>query len=138
MINVYVPGQARLQGAATKGARIDAPVAATWPGPSTPATHSERNKTVWSSTLEIPLGAEGAVRFSYEVPNAVVERGNRSIYRLTLQHQPKVRPETLTVRLKLPPGASRIAAPGFARRGDTLRWQKTLRRDRVLEVSWRS
>jgi hypothetical protein len=139
MINVYVPEAARLRSAAVEGTRIDAPVAATWPGPTIPATHSEKHKTVWSATLEIPLGTEGAFQLAYAVPHAVVEEGGgRSVYRLTLQHQPKVRPETFTLRVALPPGASGVAAPGFERRGDTLVWTRILRRDRVLEVSWRS
>ena len=138
MINVYVPEAARLRSAGVEGTRIDAPVAATWPGPTIPATHSEKHKTVWSATLEIPLGTEGAFRLAYAVPHAVVEEGDRFVYRLTLQHQPKVRPEIFTLRVALPPGASGVAAPGFERRGDTLVWTRTLRRDRVLEVSWRS
>jgi hypothetical protein len=138
MINVYVPEAARLRSAAVEGTRIDAPVAATWPGPTTPATHSEKHKTVWSATLEIPLGTEGAFRLAYTVPHAVVAEGDRSVYRLALQHQPKVRPEEVTLRVALPPGARGIVAAGFERRSDSVVWAGALRRDRVLEVSWRS
>ena len=138
MINVYVPGRARLKSAGVEGTRIDAPVAAGWRGPEAPATHSERGKTVWTATLEIPLGEKGSTRFAYTVPGAVERVGQRWVYRLTLQHQPKVRPETTTVRVTLPPGARSVEAPGFERRGDVLAWEKILRRDRVVEVSWRS
>lgn len=138
MINVYVPGRARLQRARVEGTRIDAPVAAAWPSPESPATHSERGKTVWTATLEIPLGDEGSTRFSYTVPNAVERAGQRWVYRLALQHQPKVRPETTIVRISLPDGARAVKAPGFERRGDVLSWKKILRRDRIVEVSWRS
>jgi len=138
MINVYVPGRARLQGAGVEGTRIDAPVAAAWPGPESPATHSERGKTVWTATLEIPLGEEGSTRFAYTVPNAVDRAGQRWVYRLALQHQPKVRPETTTVRVSLPRGARAVKAPSFERRGDVLQWKRVLRRDRIVEVSWRS
>ncbi len=138
MINIYVPGRARLRGAGVEGTRIDAPVAATWPGPQTPATHSERGKTVWTATLEIPLGDEGSARFAYTVPNAVEKLGQRWVYRLTLQHQPKVHPETVTMQVSLPDGARAVKAPGFKRRGDVLTWEKSLRRDRIVEVSWRN
>lgn len=138
MINVYVPGRARLQRTRVEGTRIDAPVAAAWPSPESPATHSERGKTVWTATLEIPLGDEGSTRFAYTVPNAVERAGQRWIYRLALQHQPKVRPETTIVRVSLPDGARAVKAPGFKRRGDVLSWKKILRRDRIVEVSWRS
>src|SRR5680860_353767 len=138
MINVYVPGRARLQRARVEGTRIDAPVAAAWPSPESPATHSERGKTVWTATLEIPHGDEGSTRFSYTVPNAVERAGQRWVYRLALQHQPKVRPETTIVRISLPDGARAVKAPGFERRGDVLSWKKILRRDRIVEVSWRS
>jgi hypothetical protein len=138
MINVYVPGRARLQRASVEGTRIDAPVAAAWRGPEAPATHSERGKTVWTATLEIPLGEKGSTRYVYTVPGAVERAGQRWVYRLALQHQPKVRPETTTLRVSLPPGARAIKAAGFERRGDVLRWKKILRRDRLVEVSWRS
>ena len=138
MINVYVPGRARLQRARVEGTRLDAPAAAAWPSPESPATHSERGKTVWTATLEIPLGEEGSTRFSYTVPDAAKRVGQRWVYRLLLQHQPKVRPETVTVQVSLPDGARAIRAPGFKRRGDVLSWEKILRRDRIVEVSWRS
>ena len=93
---------------------------------------------MWTTTLEIPLGDEGSVSFAYTVPNAVDKQGRRWVYRLALQHQPKVRPETTTVRVSLPSGARAVEAAGFERRGDVLAWKKVLRRDRILEVSWRS
>ena len=138
MINIYVPGRAGLQRASVEGTRIDAPEAAAWPSSESPATHSERGKTVWTATLEIPLGEKGSTRFAYRVPNAVERAGQRWIYRLALQHQPKVRPETTIVRVSLPDGARAVRAPGFKRRGHVLAWEKVLRRDHIVEVSWRS
>jgi hypothetical protein len=56
---------------------------------------------------------------------------------LVLQRQPKVRPETITVRLALPPGATDVQARGFERDGNTLTLERVLREDAVLEVTWR-
>jgi Protein of unknown function (DUF4012) len=138
MINLYAPATAELQGASITGTRIDHPVPAIWPGGSSPPEHDERGAAVWSATLEIPAGERGAVRFDYRQPGAIVRRGPRSVYRLELQHQPKVRPEVVTVRLLLPPGATDVAAPGWRRAGPRLTWSKALTRDEQLEVSWRS
>lgn len=137
MINVYAPATAELQASAIAGTRIDHPVPAIWPGES-PPEHDERGAAVWSATLEIPAGERGAVRFEYRQPGAIVRRGPRSVYRLVLQHQPKVRPELVTVTLELPPGATDVAAPGWTRAGPRLTWSKPLTRDEELEVSWRS
>lgn len=137
MINLYAPVDAELQAASVTGARIDHPVPAIWEG-SSPPEHAERGAAVWSATLEIPAGKSGTVRFDYRQPGAVVRRGPRSVYRLVLQHQPKVRPDDVTVTLLLPPGATDVVAPGWSRDGPRLIWNKPLARDEELEVSWRS
>jgi hypothetical protein len=80
----------------------------------------------------------GFVRYDYRVPGAVHERGGRSSYRLVLQHQPKIRPETLELTLQLPIGATNVRAPGWKRDGDLLRRIKPLEEDMELKVSWRS
>ncbi|MDP9222799.1 MAG: DUF4012 domain-containing protein, partial [Actinomycetota bacterium] len=154
MMNVYVPGHARLvrwatdplcpvlitkknitQASAPRPCRLDAPAPAIWS--TRPAEHLELGKKVWSATLQIPARQQGSLSYTYKVPGAVITRGNRSIYRVVLQHQPKVHAETVSVRLALPPGVSHVQAPGFAPSGDTLVWQRKLTRDTVLEVSWR-
>lgn len=140
MINVYVPGGAQLERAAvTAGTRLDAsptPELAAWTGRQ-PPQHFERGKTVWSTTLEIPPEEEGAVRFDYSVPDVVRTANGRNHYRLVVQHQPKVRPETMRVELELPDGASSVDAPGWTVDGNRLTWERPLAKDKVLEVSWR-
>ena len=146
MINVYVPERAQLQRAyappsglprGTEVIRLDEAVApAAWSG-DRPAQHLERGKLVWSTTLEIPAREQGKVRFDYVVPRAVQTRNGRSVYRLIVQHQPRVRPERLVVRLRLPDGAIDVRAPGWRRNANDLVWDKTLDRDLELEVSWR-
>lgn len=135
MMNLYVPGDAELIDAEVRGEKVDTPEPAIWTGDQ-PPTHEERGKKVWSATLAIPPGEDGSVRFDYRVPGVVREKNGRSSYSLTVQHQPRVRPETLDIRLTLPDDADAIAAPGWVRDGQTLVWSKALRRDMVLKVSW--
>ena len=108
---------------------------AQWTGDH-PPEHTELGKKVWSTTLEIPPEEDAAVRFDYRTPGVVRRIGDDSVYRLTVQHQPKVRPETLEVRLQLPPGAGNVRAPGWTRSGETLIWARQLAKDKVLEVRW--
>jgi len=136
MINVYVPGAAELSSAEVRGTRLDTPLPAIWPSDTVPAEHTERGKKVWSTTLDILPEETGTVRFGYRVPGVIRTDGDRSVYRLVLQHQPKVQPETMTVSLTPPPGATDIDAPGWVREGKRLVWSKSLKEDLVLEVSW--
>ncbi|MFP5297373.1 MAG: DUF4012 domain-containing protein [Actinomycetota bacterium] len=140
MLNLYVRDDAELISAEVSGddvTRIDAPPSvATWSG-DMPPTHFELGKKVWSGTLQIPPQAEGAITYRYRVPAVLQERGGRSVYRLHVQHQPKVRPETLIVRIRLPEGASGIKAKGWERDGGFLVWENELLTDQILEVSWR-
>jgi Protein of unknown function (DUF4012) len=155
MINVYAPERARLQkwaaappcgvlitkdnmtdARAPDPCRLDTPAPAVWT--NGPAEHLERGKKVWSATLQIPAQEQSSLAFAYRVPGVVRTRGGRRVYRLVLQHQPKVNPERLTVALTLPPGAAAVKAPGFTRKGESLVWRAALRRDKVLTVSWRA
>ena len=139
MMNVYVPADAQLRLAEVKGRRLDTPPgAATWPSPDRPAEHLERGRKVWSATMEIPPRRSGTFRLGYVVPNAVRERQGRKVYRLTVQRQPRVRPERLIVTVALPQGAADVQAKGWKRQGDRLVWDRPLTEDVVLEVSWRS
>lgn len=137
MLNLYVQGDAELLGweIGAGVTRIDSPAPAAWNG-DIPATHMERGKRVWSGTLQIPPATEGTLRFDYRVPSVVRTKDGRSVYRLQVQHQPKVRPENMIVRLSLPDGASDVRAKGWTRDGDTLVWERPLKEDLVLEVSW--
>ncbi len=136
MLNVYVPERATLTSAQVlEGELLAAPPPAVWSG-STPATHLELGKRVWSGTLQIHAQERGALRYEYVVPDVLTTRDGRTVYRLTVQHQPKINPETLTIRLALPEGARRVEAPGWERNNGVLVWERTVDRDMVLEVSW--
>ena len=135
MMNVYVPLEAELSGAEFEGVRLASPVGLVDVS-ETPSEHVELGKKVWSSTFDIPPGEEASMRLDYRVPGVVRSEGDRSTYRLIVQHQPKVRPERLTIRLRLPEGARRIEAPGWKRKDGFLEWDKPLKTDLDLEVSW--
>ena len=136
MMNLYVPGNAQRLDAGVDGTLLDTPEPAVWTGPRTPPTHREHGKKVWSATLQIAPDETGSVNFEYRVPGVVQEDDGRSSYRLVVQHQPRVRPEDLTIRLTLPDDADAVAAPEWDREGQTLVWSKPLRSDMVLKVSW--
>lgn len=135
MVNVYVPLEAELTGATYEGERVATP-----PGlvgiAETPSEHFEKGKKVWSATFKIPPGEEAAMRLDYRVPGVVRSREGRRVYRLIVQRQPKVRPEQMTITLTLPEGARRVTAKGWKRKGDVLTWDKPLKTDLDLEVSW--
>jgi hypothetical protein len=152
MVNVYVPQDAQLVGVdvpptcsaaqpvdrtLTEVCRRDTPAPAMWSGDQ-PPEHEELGKKVWPVTIDIPAGKEGSVGFDYVVPGVVRTTDGRSSYRLVVQHQPRVRPETLDLRITLPAGATDVRAPGFTRDGTTLVWEKPLTEDLALEVSWQS
>lgn len=151
MLNLYVPRNAELLEADAGPAcvptgaprdrlcngRIDTPAPARWLDASTPPEHSESNKTVWSATLQIPAGEDGSFGARYRVPDVVEAEGARRIYRLIVQHQPKITPERLLIRLRVPEGASEISAPRFERVDDMLVFDRPLTTDEVLEVTWR-
>jgi Protein of unknown function (DUF4012) len=143
MINVYAPSGARLQRAGVTGTRIDSAVdgLAAWTN-GRPPEHRELGTKVWSTVLEIEPGKKGSVSLDYVVPGVIRTRGGRSVYRLSLQHQPKVRPDDLEIRFTLPEGAAKVRADGWRRTGSAgaaeLVWDGALNEDMTLEVSWES
>ncbi|CAN5700194.1 hypothetical protein BH18ACT15_BH18ACT15_03380 [soil metagenome] len=137
MINVYVPQRATLAKASHDGPLLPAPAPAVWNGDS-PPEHYERGKKVWSATLDIPPGESGSVTFDYRVPGVVTREEGRKTYRLVLQHQPKLHPQTQVVRIRLPAGAGGVRAKGFERKENVLTFKDKLERDTGLEVSWRA
>ena len=119
MLNLYLKQDAELLGPPRiDGELVDTPPPAVWPSPTQPPEHLERGKKVWSGTLAIPPDEDGSLTFDYRVPGVVRTVDGSRVYHLVVQHQPKVQPETLVVRLKLPEGASGDPRQGVeARRG---------------------
>lgn len=137
MMNVYVPFDARLLRASVTGTRVTLDSgAAAWTG-DLPSKRFELGKQVWPIALEILPGETQSVAYEYRVPGVVRTDGERRVYRLVVQHQPKVRPERLVVRLHLPEGARDVRARYWKRRGDVLVLERIQTRDLDLEVSWR-
>jgi hypothetical protein len=139
MLSLYVQREARLVDWEVVGdetERLETPPPAVWVG-GRPPTNLEKSKQVWTGTVQIPPQMEGGLRFDYIVPGVVHREGNRRVYRLHVQNQPKVRPEMLVVRLKLPEGATDLKAKGWRRDQGVLVWEKRLQDEAVLEVSWR-
>lgn len=137
MMNVYVPGSAELTSAHVDGNRValGGSGAATWTG-DTPPEHLEKGKKVWSVALEIPPGETQAITYDYRVPGVVRTVDGRRVYRLVVQHQPKVNPERLVIRIRVPEGATELKARGFRRKGDVLVLDRVVKIDFELEVSW--
>jgi hypothetical protein len=140
MINVYVQPNTTLLDATVEGERLDlaANGLAAWPAENQPAEHTELSKKVWSTVLQVPPQETATLRLSYANGEAVRKRDGRSVYRLVVQHQPQVFPETIEISLRLPDGAKDVRAPGFKQRDGRLTLEKPLKRDLVLEVSWRT
>ncbi|HYI46171.1 MAG TPA: DUF4012 domain-containing protein [Actinomycetota bacterium] len=140
MMNIYVQGDAQLQSASVEGTRLDTAAAglAAWPAEDRPAEHFELGKKVWSTVLQIPPQETASVSVDYLVPGVVREADGRSTYRLVVQHQPKLRPDELRVRLQLPEDALGISAPGWKKQDGTLVYERPLKADMILEVSWRT
>jgi hypothetical protein len=139
MMNVYVPATALLTSARIDGTRVSMgeSSAATWPAPDQPPEHIERGKKVWSVALEIPVGDTQTLTYGYRVQNVVRTVGARRVYRLVIQHQPKVNPERLVIRIRVPEGAEGVTAKGFLRRGDVLVLDRIVNKDFEVEVSWK-
>jgi len=163
MINVYVPGGAVLESAAVTPVtcsecagflvgnkktgklpappvrRLDSPEPARWIA-GRPPEHIEVGKKVWPATLQIPPQQSAGFELRYRTPNVVRTVEGRKVYRLVLQHQPKVRADEVRLRITLPDGASDVQTKSklpFIREGDALVWEHPLNRDIELEVSWR-
>jgi hypothetical protein len=119
-----------------EGVRVDTPPPAAWPSGLPPA-YAERGKKAWPVTMEADPGETVEANFEYRVPGIVRTKNGRSVYRLVVQHQPKVRPEWMDIRLQLPNGASDVKLEGWKKDGSGgIFWAGQLNEDMTLEVSW--
>ena len=118
-------------------ARVDTPPPAAWPA-GVPPAHLERGKKAWPVTMEADPGETATALFEYRVPGIVRTVKGRKVYRLVVQHQPKVHPEWMDVVVSLPEGASDVRLKGWKKNGDgQIVWSGQLMEDMTLEVSWR-
>jgi hypothetical protein len=136
MVNLYVRPDAVLEQATVEGRRVDSPLPAVWENGRPPA-HRELGVKAWPATMEIMPNKSASVTYAYRTPGVVETEGGRKVYRLIVQHQPKVRPERTTLSLRLPREARDVKARGWRRQGDALVWKGLLTKDMEMEVSWR-
>jgi hypothetical protein len=137
MVVLYTPSSSSMLSAGVEGTRVDTPPPAAWASGVLPPSYGERGKTAWPVTMEALAGETSTANFEYRSPGVVRRVGGRRVYRLVVQHQPKVRPEWLTIGLELPETAREISTVGWKRAGGRIAWEGYVRRDMILEVSWR-
>lgn len=137
MLVLYTRPDSELQEASVEGVRTDAPEPAAWPT-GRPLEHLEKGKKAWPVTMEADPGETVTARFLYRVPGIVRTANGRKVYRLLVQHQPKVHSEWMDIELRLPEGASDVQLEGWKKGAEgRIVWAGPLERDMTLEVSWR-
>lgn len=75
--------------------------------------------------------------YRWRTPGIVLADGDARVYRLTIQKQPGMRAEPVTVRVTLPEGAQVVGSGDGSVSGSTLTWGFDLTEDRVIEVRYR-
>jgi hypothetical protein len=99
--------------------------------------HSEAGAKVVSRIVEVPAGKATTMRLEYTMRGVVISRGSGKLYRLSIQHQPRLTPASLRVTVRLPPGtAVRLAPRGWTVRGNVLTLESKLTHDAVHEIAF--
>jgi hypothetical protein len=97
--------------------------------------HLEAGRRVFARILEARPGKATTLRLEYSMVGVVVSRGAGNLYRLTIQHQPRIAPADLRVRVTLPAGATIHHAPrGWIVKGNVLTLTTKLTRDLVQDI----
>jgi hypothetical protein len=115
-LSVLVPPKADLVGVLVDGEPID-----------DFRSRPELGKRLFSVYLDVGPGESKKVAFGYRVPRVL--EGNH--YRLTVQNQAMVRPETMSVSVKIPPSSVIRLREGFLS-GKELSWEGTIDSDNRL------
>ena len=139
MLNLYVPGRARLEHVAPSGTTF-ADIQPAWFAaavhPRRFVSHAEDGFLVLTQTIPASPGRPGVLVYRYTVPGVVVHTPSGDVYRLTIQHQPTVLPQQLTVNLTLPTGAVISSAPGWRFGGNVATLRLSLTRDTATQVTF--
>ena len=110
-VNVYLP-----EGATDVETSVE-------PGVSLGLIEEEFGHPVAMELVGAGPGERASMTVTYEVPEALVRRGNLWEYRLGYRPQPALTPSGLEVEVAVPPGADVVAAsPGLSPSGPTLRF----------------
>jgi hypothetical protein len=112
LVNVYLPEEAEVAEIAVE------------PGISLGILEEEFGRPVAAELVGAPPGERSSMTVTYEVPEALVHRGDAWEYRLGYLPQPALTPSGLEVEIVVPPGAEVVdASPGLTAPGPTLRFQ---------------
>ena len=116
MLNLYVPGRAKILSYAPQG-EFDPNAIDPVPEHVIPrgfVQHTEGPFRVFTKTIMATPADPGSVRFHYSVPGVIKETPQGRVYTLTVQHQPMSKPQTIRVRLRLPAGFDIVSlGPGW-------------------------
>lgn len=127
-VRVLVPEAAEL---------VDASGSGVLPVSGVEQVGTEAGRTFFGNYLMIRPGAAD-LTYRWRTPGVVLADGEAQVYRLTIQKQPGMRAEAVTVRVTLPDGAQPVGAgDGATVSGSTLTWGFDLTEDRVIEVRYR-
>jgi hypothetical protein len=99
---------------------------------------SEAGRTSFGNYLMIRPGPAD-LTYRWQTPGVVTTEEDEQVYRLTIQKQPGMRSEPVSLRITLPDGASLLdASPGATIDGSSLGYAFDLMEDRVIEVRYRT
>ncbi|MBM4406689.1 MAG: DUF4012 domain-containing protein [Chloroflexi bacterium] len=103
----------------------------------TSRTYQENDKQVYAGFFTVPEGQTRSVAFHYSIPkSAMLVQGNLLTYRLTIQKQPGLQAEPVTIAVSLPDGyrlRSSSATP-ISQEDRTLLYSFSLDTDKELTV----
>jgi hypothetical protein len=97
--------------------------------------HIEAGRRVFARILVARPGNATTMRMEYSMVGVVGSSGAGNLYRLTIQHQPRIAPAYLRVRVTLPAGTTIRHLPhGWTVKGNVLTLQTQLTRDMVQDI----
>jgi uncharacterized protein DUF4012 len=97
--------------------------------------HIEAGARVFARILEARPGKATTMRLEYSTAGVVDSSGAGNIYRLAIQHQPRITPADLRIRVTLPAGTAIREVPrGWIVKGNVLTLETQLTRDVAQEI----
>ena len=106
----YITGRAEVASIEMKAETIPSPL---------PEVGEEGGKTAVVRGMRVQPGDEGTYTVRYAVPSAGVRGADGTwTYRLVRQRPPRLDPDTFSVRVHLPPGATPVDTTGWSQEGD--------------------
>lgn len=97
----------------------------------------EAGHTSFANYLLMPPG-ESELRYAWRAPEVMLRDGDEWVYRLTIQKQPGMVREPVTVAVTVPEGAEVTVMPeGATMSGGTVTFRAALELDQVLEIGYR-